>query len=132
MLEFKHAEEKLAEYEKKSAELFSALKEAYHLGDENPEEIKIGNVYDSDGDEVVFEWGERRDIEYVDDMVALQRAFVMLLGSASGAGKASGVSKERVEALLAEARRIKRKREEDVSKAQEVIAAMDEIIEALR
>ena len=90
MLELKHAEEKLAEYEKKSAELFSALKEAYHLGDENPEEIKIGNVYDSDGDEVVFEWGERRDIEYVDDMVALQRAFVMLLGSASGAGKACG------------------------------------------
>ena len=132
MFELERAEEKLAEYEKRSAELFSALKEAYRLGDENTDEIRIGNVYDSDGDEIVFEWGERRDLEYAGDMVALQRAFVALLASASDGEKAPRVSGERAEALVAEAKRIKRKREEDARKAQEVITSMDEIIEALR
>ena len=132
MLELERAEEILAEYEKKNEELYSSLKETYRLENDDPYDIRIGEVYDSDGDEIVFEWGERRDIEYADDMVALQRTLVALLASASDGEKVPRVSDERAEALVAEARRIKRKREEDVRKAQEVITAMDEIIEALR
>lgn len=132
MLELERAEEKLAEYEKKSAELYSALKETYRLENDDPDDIRIGEVYDSDGDEIVFEWGERRDIEYADDMVALQRAFVALLGLTSGGEKTSQLFKERAEVLVAEAERIKRKRQEDARKAQEVITAMDEIIMALQ
>lgn len=132
MLELDHAQEKLAEYEKKSVELYSVLKEAYRLENDDPDDIRIGEVYDSDGDEIVFEWGERRDIEYADDVTAIQRALVALLTSASDGEKASQLFKERAEVLVAEAERIKRKREEDACKAQEVITAMDEVIMALQ
>jgi len=132
MLELERAEEILAEYEKKNEELYLALKETYRIENDDPDDIRIGEVYDSDGDEIVFEWGERRDIEYAGDMVALQRTLVALLASASDGEKTSQLFKERAEVLVAEAERIKRKRQEDIRKAQEVIAAMDEIIMALR
>ena len=130
MENLKHAEEKLAEYEKKSEELFSKLKEAYHLGDEQPDDIKLGNIFDNDGDEIVLEWSERRDIEYADDLVTLQRQFVKLLDSATADDKNELNTAKRREVLVSEARRAKAAREDDIRKAEEVVAAMDEIIAA--
>lgn len=130
MENLKHAEEKLAEYEKKSAELFSKLKEAYHLGDEQPDDIKLGNIFDSDGDEIALEWTERRDIDYADVLVAFQRQFVRLLSSATSGDKDELNTAERREVLVSEARRVRAAREDDIRKAEEVVSAMDEIIAA--
>ena len=98
---------------------------------DNEEYNDLGVIEDEilSGD-IVLEWFEHRDLAYIGDMIDCQKALLDTLKIAeTGDKKALHNANKAFEELVHEARRIKKKRKEDIQKAQEVIALMDEIIQ---
>ena len=82
-----------------------------------------------DGD-VVLEWDDQRDIDYADDAVRCQQMLVHALELIeTGDKKSAHNANKALETLVREARKIRKDKEEDVKKAQEVISMMNEIID---
>ena len=80
--------------------------------------------------DIILEWFEHRDFAYISDMIDCQKALLDTLKVAeTGDKKALHNANKAFEELLHEARRIKKKRNEDIQKAQDVIALMNEIIQ---
>ena len=97
---------------------------------DNEEYNDLGVIEDEilSGD-IILEWFEHRDLAYISDMINCQKALLDTLKMAeTGDKKALHNANKAFEELVCEARRIKKKRNEDIQKAQEVIALMDEII----
>ena len=79
--------------------------------------------------DIILEWFELRDLAYISDMINCQKALLDTLKMAeTGDKKALHNANKAFEELVHEARHIKKKRNEDIQKAQEVISLMDEII----
>ena len=79
--------------------------------------------------ELLLEWFDHRDLEYISNMISCQQALLDTLKAAEcGDKKSLHNANKAFENLVHEARRIKKKRNEDIQKAQETIALMDEII----
>ena len=79
--------------------------------------------------DIILEWFEHRDLAYISDMIDCQKALLDTLKMAeTGDKKALHNANKAFEELVHEARHIKKKRNEDIQKAQEVISLMDEII----
>ena len=99
---------------------------------DNEEYNDLGVIEDEilSGD-IILEWFEHRDHAYISNMIDCQKALLDTLKMAeTGDKKALHNANKAFEELVREARRIKKKRNEDIQKAQEVIALMDEIIKA--
>ena len=97
---------------------------------DNEEYNDLGVIEDEvlSGD-IILEWFEHRDLAYISNMIDCQKALLDTLKIAeTGDKKALHNANKTLEELVHEARRIKKKRNEDIQKAQEVIALMDEII----
>lgn len=95
-------------------------------GDHNDLDVIEDEILSGD---IILEWFEHRDLAYISDMIACQKALIDKLKTAeTGDKKALHNANKAFDELVHEARRIKKKRNEDIQKAQEVIALMDEII----
>lgn len=121
-------EKKLESIMKKKSEFFLTVKQECCLDDEyykNHETIE-DDILSGD---IILEWFEHRDLEYISDMIGCQQVLLDTLKTAERGDKKSLHDANKVFGeLIHEARRIKRKRTEDVQKAQEVIDLMNEII----
>ena len=121
------AKKQLTEYEEKQKSLFREIKETYDEDDfyENESDIESG-IY---GGDIILEWYEYRDVDYIDDIVSCQELLVRALELFEQKDKKSlHYTNKAFEMLVHEARRIKKDRIEDIQQAQSVIDTMDEII----
>ena len=124
----KQQENKLESLAKARTELLTEVKQECNL--DNEEYNDLGVIEDEilSGD-IILEWFEHRDLAYISNMIDCQKALLDTLKMAeTGDKKALHNANKAFEELVCEARRIKKKRKEDIQKAQEVIALMDEII----
>ena len=113
------AKQKLDALLEKQETLLGKIKENYDLEEEDCIE---------DGD-VVLEWDEQRDIDYADDAVRCQEMLVRALELLNAGDKKSAHNANKAfETLVHQARKVKKDREEDIKKAQELASLMDEII----
>lgn len=120
------AKKLLAESEEKQESLFQEIKEPYLEEGFDEDEIDIENGIVGD---LVLEWYSSRDVDYMDDVVTCQKLLVRALEILEpGDKKAIHNGKKALETLVRQARRVKKDKNDDIKKAQEVIAAMDEII----
>ena len=95
--------------------------EAYNDLDVIEDEILSGELF--------LEWFDQRDFTYINDMIGCQQALLETLKVAENEDKKSLHNANKAfEELVHEARRIKKKRNEDIQKAKETIALIDEII----
>ena len=114
------AKQKLDALLEKQETLLGKIKENYDLEEEDCIE---------DGD-VVLEWDDQRDIDYADDAVRCQQMLVYALELIeTGDKKSAHNANKALETLVRDARKIRKDKEEDVKKAQEVISLMNEIID---
>ena len=122
-------ENKLQSLTKNREEFLSKVKQNCNLNDEDYGDLEAieSNILSGD---LPLEWADHRDFEYISDMVECQQALIDTLKIAEKGDKKSlhNANKD-FEMLVREARHIKRKRLEDVQKAQEAISFMEEIIE---
>ena len=122
-------ENKLQSLTKNREEFLSKVKQNCNLNDEDYWDLEAieSNILSGD---LPLEWADHRDFEYISDMVECQQALIDTLKIAEKGDKKSlhNANKD-FEMLVREARHIKRKRLEDVQKAQEAISFMEEIIE---
>ena len=124
----KQQENKLESLAKARTELLTEVKQECNL--DNEEYNDLGVIEDEilSGD-IILEWFEHRDLAYISNMIDCQKALIDTLKMAEiGDKKALHNAKKAFEELVHEARHIKKKRNEDIQKAQEVISLMDEII----
>ena len=125
----KQQENKLESLAKARTELLTEVKQECTL--DNEEYNDLGVIEDEilSGD-IILEWVEHRDLAYIGDMIDCQKALIDMLKIAeTGDKKALHNANKAFDELVHEVRRIKKKRNEDIQKAQEVIALMDEIIQ---
>ena len=121
------AKKQLTEYEEKQKSLFREIKETYDEDDfyERESDIESG-IY---GGDIILEWYEYRDVDYIGDIVSCQELLVRALEFFEQKDKKSlHHANKAFETLVHEARRIKKARTEDIQQAQNVIDAMNEII----
>lgn len=132
MEELELAKERLAEIEKNQAELIRDVKKTYGLEDEAYEDYS--NTYNSFLDliadeNILVEWSDHRDLDYLEDKLRCQGALVETLESLNADDKKSiHRSKKNLEELVHRARYIKKQRRDDIEKAEEAIRTMDELI----
>ena len=114
----------------KAREVFQTeVKQECNLDNEEYDALDTieGDILSGD---IILEWFEHRDFAYISDMIDCQKALLDTLKVAeTGDKKALHNANKAFEELLHEARRIKKKRNEDIQKAQDVIALMNEIIQ---
>jgi len=114
----------------KAREVFlTEVKQECNLDNEEYDALDTieGDILSGD---IILEWFEHRDFAYISDMIDCQKALLDTLKVAeTGDKKALHNANKAFEELLHEARRIKKKRNEDIQKAQDVIALMNEIIQ---
>ena len=123
------AKEKLDSLIKKQEELLLTIKEDYDLDNEDCEDAESVQSAIDCGD-ITLEWDENRDIDYADDAVRCQQMLVHALELIeTGDKKSAHNANKALETLVREARKIRKDKEEDVKKAQEVISLMNEIID---
>lgn len=123
------AKERLDLLIKKQDEVFLALKKNYGLDDEECEDAESIQEAICQED-IMLEWDEKRDVDYADDAVRCQQMLVSALECLENGDKKSVHNGNKsLETLLREARRIKKEKEEDVKKAQEVISLMNDIMD---
>lgn len=121
-------ENKLESLVKARKEFLTEVKQECNLNDEDYNNLDIIEDEILSG-EIILEWFEHRDFAYIGDMIDCQKALIDMLKMAeTGDKKALHNVNKAFDELVHEARRIKKKRNEDIQKAQEVIALMDEII----
>jgi hypothetical protein len=121
-------ENKLESLAKARTEFLTEVKQQCNLNDEDYNDLDV--IEDEIlSEEIILEWFEHRDLAYIGDMIDCQKALIDMLKMAeTGDKKALHNANKAFDELVHEARRIKKKRNEDIQKAQEVIALMDEII----
>jgi len=123
------AKEKLDLLIQKQEEILLTIKEVYDLDDEDCEDAESVQNAIAWGD-ITLEWDENRDIDYADDAVRCQEMLVCALELLNAGDKKSAHNANKaLETLVREARKIRKDKEEDVKKAQEVISLMNEIID---
>ncbi len=123
------AKEKLDLLIKNQVQLLLTIKEDYDLDDEDCEDAESVQSAINCGD-ITLEWDENRDVDYADDAVRCQQMLVRALELLEvGDKKSAHNANKALETLVREARRIRKDKEEDVKKAQEVISLMNEIID---
>ena len=123
-------QENKLEYLKETMEEFlTEVKQNCNLNDEDYSDFDAIENEILSGD-IPLEWAEYRDFEYISEMIECQQALIDTLKTAEKGDKKSlhNANKD-FEMLVREARRIKKKRLEDIQKAQEAIYLMNEIIE---
>ena len=124
----KQQENKLESLAKARKVFLTEVKQECNLDDEEYDDLDTIEDEILSGD-IIIEWFEHRDLAYISDMINCQKALLDTLKMAeTGDKKALHNANKAFEELVHEARRIKKKRNEDIQKAQEVIALMDEII----
>jgi hypothetical protein len=124
----KQQENKLESLAKARTEFLTEVKQECNLNDEDYNDLDAIEDKILSG-EIILEWFEHRDLAYIGDMIDCQKALIDMLKMAeTGDKKALHNANKAFDELVHEARRIKKKRNEDIQKAQEVIALMDEII----
>ena len=122
-------ENKLESLAKTRTEFLTEVKQECNLNDEDYNDLDVIEDEILSG-EIILEWFEHRDLAYIGDMIDCQKALIDMLKMAeTGDKKALHNANKAFDELVHEARRIKKKRNEDIQKAQEVIALMDEIIQ---
>lgn len=128
----KELEQAIAKYDelcKECDELNAELKECYVVDDECYDEDYrlIDAIY---AEELYVKWDDYRDIEGIEDMVSVQGFLVGALEKYNlGDAKSVHSAKKDMEDLVSSARQIKKKRNEDIAKAQRQIDEMDRVIE---
>ena len=123
------AKEKLDLLIQKQEEILLTIKEDYDLDDEDCEDAESVQNAIACGD-ITLEWEENRDIDYADDAVRCQQMLVYALELIeTGDKKSAHNANKALETLVREARKIRKDKEEDVKKAQEVISLMNKIID---
>jgi len=123
------AKERLDLLIKKQEELFLTIKEDYDLDDEDCEDAESVQSAINCGD-ITLEWDENRDVDYADDAVRCQQMLVRALELLeTGDKKSAHNANKALETLVRDARKIRKDKEEDVKKAQDVISLMNEIID---
>ena len=121
-------ENKLESLAKARTEFLTEVKQECNLDDEEYNDLDVIEDEILSGD-ITLEWFEHRDLAYISDMIACQQALLDTLKMAeNGDKKALHNANKAFEELVHEARRIKKKQNEDIQKAQETIALMDDII----
>ena len=119
-------ENKMESLAKARTEFLTEVKQECNLNDEDDLDVIEDEIRSG---EIILEWFEHRDLAYIGDMIDCQKALIDMLKMAeTGDKKALHNANKAFDELVHEARRIKKKRNEDIQKAQEVIALMDEII----
>ena len=122
-------ENKLESLAKARTEFLTEVKQECNLDNEEYNDLDVIEDEILSGD-IILELFEHRDLAYISDMIDCQKALLDTLKMAeTGDKKAFHNANKAFEELVHEARRIKKKRNEDIQKAQEVIALMDEIIQ---
>lgn len=113
--------------EKKNA-LLLKIKKNYELEDESYEDSEsVENAIF--GGDISLEWSEYRDVDYADDVVGCQEKLVRALELLEAGDKKSVHNANKaLEILVNHARMVKKDKEDDIRKAQEVISLMNEII----
>ena len=123
------AKEKLDLLIQKQEKILLKIKENYDLDDEDCEDAESVQSAIDCGD-ITLEWDENRDIDYANDAVRCQQMLVHALELIeTGDKKSAHNANKALETLVREARKIRKDKEEDVKKAQEVISLMNEIID---
>ena len=123
-------ESKLEFLVKKREAFLEEIKQEFDLDDEEYNNLETVEDEILSG-ELLLEWFDHRDLTYINDMISCQRALLDTLKNAEeGDKKSLHNANKAFEELIHEARRIKKKRKEDMDKAQEAIDFMDEIIKA--
>ena len=121
-------ENKLESLAKARKVFLTEVKQECNLYNEEYNDLDVIEDEVLSGD-IILEWFEHRDLAYISDMINCQKALLDTLKMAeTGDKKALHNANKAFEELVCEARRIKKKRNEDIQKAQEVISLMDEII----
>ena len=121
-------ENKLESLVKARIAFLTEVKQECNLNDEDYNNIDVIEDEILSG-ELFLEWFDQRDLAYINDMIGCQQALLKTLKVAENEDKKSLHSANKTfEELVNEARRIKKKRNEDIQKAQETIELMDEII----
>lgn len=116
------AKKQLTEYEEKQEKIFRKIKEIY---DEDDCAIE-GEIY---SDDINLEWDERRNVDYIDDIIKCQKLLIRVLELFEQKDKkALHNANKSLETLVHEARRIRKDRTDDIQQAQNVIDAMNNII----
>lgn len=122
------AKERLDLLIKNQVQLLLTIKEDYDLDDEDCEDADSVQNAINCGD-ITLEWDENRDVDYADDAVRCQQRLVRALELLEvGDKKSTHNADKALEILVREARRVRKDKEEDVKKAQELVSLMDEII----
>lgn len=122
------AKERLDLLIKNQVQLLLTIKEDYDLDDEDCEDAESVQSAINCGD-ITLEWDENRDVDYADDAVRCQQRLVRALELLEvGDKKSTHNADKALEILVREARRVRKDKEEDVKKAQELVSLMDEII----
>ncbi len=123
------AKERLDLLIKKQEEILLIIKEDYDLDDEDCEDAASVQSAIDCGD-ITLEWDEYRDVDYADNAVRCQQMLVRALELIqAGDKKSTHNANKALETLVREARRVRKDKEEDVKKAQDVISLMNEIID---
>ncbi len=123
-------ESKLEFLVKKREAFLEEIKQEFDLDDEEYNNLETVEDEILSG-ELLLEWFDHRDLTYINDMISCQRALLDTLKNAEeGDKKSLHNANKAFEELIHEVRRIKKKRKEDMDKAQEAIDFMDEIIKA--
>ena len=123
------AKERLDLLIKNQVQLLLTIKEDYDLDDEDCEDAESVQSAINCGD-ITLEWDENRDVDYADDAVRCQQMLVHALELIeTGDKKSAHNANKALETLVREARKIRKDKEKDVKKAQEVISLMNEIID---
>ena len=126
MNDLEKAEKMLAESKEKQAALFDKIKNSYLADGVDEEDL---DIEDGMAGDIALQWRELRDIDYMEDIIDHHRLLVRALGIIEpGDKKALHNGKKALETLVHEARRMKQDKLDDIRKAEEVIAVMDEII----
>ena len=122
------AKERLDLLIKNQVQLLLTIKEDYDLDDEDCEDAESVQSAINCGD-ITLEWDENHDVDYADDAVRCQQRLVRALELLEvGDKKSTHNANKALETLVREARRVRKDKEEDVKKAQELVSLMDEII----
>ncbi|MBR6650360.1 MAG: hypothetical protein IKL36_03010 [Clostridia bacterium] len=122
------AKERLGLLIKNQVQLLLTIKEDYDLDDEDCEDAESVQSAINCGD-ITLEWDENRDVDYADDAVRCQQMLVRALELIEAGDKKSiHNANKALETLIREARKVRKDKEEDVKKAQELVSLMDEII----
>lgn len=129
MISLEEAKKKLDMLEKKQGEVLLQLKENYELDDEHYDGAEAIKEAVYQGDIELLEWEEKRDFDYADDTVRCQQMLITALELLNAGDKNSiHNSNKAMETLVREARKIRKDKEDDAKKAQEIISLMNEII----